>query len=560
MNRAKFLLLFSGLSVWLGATGDGCAVNPITQLDFRSSPAILSNTPQSDTRLRTLEVDLRSYPETDRINWDFGDGSALSNLSPSVGRTVTHEFARDGTFIVMAHLFTAGDPINRHPPLLITSGQLPIDILGSNKPPTAAFIVEDVFDDDGGTVPLMKRFVANSSRDPDGSIESYRWEFGDGMRGEGRTLEHTFFRSGRFRVRLTVIDERGGESSTTRTTLVNALPVATFTFTPDAIDPLTFNFDARSSTDADGEIRRYAWDFGDGSPVGNSATTSHTYAVPDNYTVTLTITDELGASVSTTRMLDVTGSAPFVRSISPNTGESDATLTGVTIDGENFVDGAKVRLERGATIITGSAVSVQSPTRLSANFDLTGASVGDYDVIVENPDGVVVMLPGGFSVVTANNVRITTNFGDIVIQMVDDAPITTANFLQYVEDGFYDGTIFHRVVPDFVVQGGGFLPGMVKQDGVRDPIVNEFSPERSNLRGSLAMAKLGGDPDSATSEFFFNLGDNSSNLDTQNGGFTVFAHVIEGVDIVDMIATVPLGGNSGNTPIDDVILIRAVRE
>jgi len=116
------------------------------------------------------------------------------------------------------------------------------------------------------------------------------------------------------------------------------------------------------------------------------------------------------------------------------------------------------------------------------------------------------------------------------------------------------------VVPDFVVQGGGFLPGMVKQDGVRDPIVNEFSPERSNLRGSLAMAKLGGDPDSATSEFFFNLGDNSSNLDTQNGGFTVFAHVIEGVDIVDMIATVPLGGNSGNTPIDDVILIRAVRE
>jgi cyclophilin family peptidyl-prolyl cis-trans isomerase len=155
-------------------------------------------------------------------------------------------------------------------------------------------------------------------------------------------------------------------------------------------------------------------------------------------------------------------------------------------------------------------------------------------------------------------VRLVTDFGDIVMELlVDDAPITTDNFVQYIEDGFYDGTIFHRVVPDFVVQGGGFLPGMIQPEGLRDPIVNEFNPANSNVRGTVAMAKVGGNPDSATSQFFVNLADNSANLDTQNGGFTVFAVVVQGMDVVDMIAEVEL---DGETPVNDVILIRAERE
>ena len=131
--------------------------------------------------------------------------------------------------------------------------------------------------------------------------------------------------------------------------------------------------------------------------------------------------------------------------------------------------------------------------------------------------------------VTANFiVRMQTDLGAIDIEMFDTvAPQTVANFMNYVNDGDYDGTFFHRSIPGFVVQGGGYIAntpnGSILTDGASliptdPPVVNEFN--LSNLRGSIAMAKVGGDPDSATSQWFFNLDDNSANLDEQNGGFT----------------------------------------
>ena len=129
------------------------------------------------------------------------------------------------------------------------------------------------------------------------------------------------------------------------------------------------------------------------------------------------------------------------------------------------------------------------------------------------------------------NVRMQTDLGAIDIELFDTvAPQTVANFMNYVNDGDYDGTFFHRSIPGFVVQGGGFITntpsGSILVDGASHiptdpPVINEFN--LSNLRGTIAMAKVGGDPDSATSEWFFNLDDNSENLDNQNGGFTVFA-------------------------------------
>jgi len=165
-------------------------------------------------------------------------------------------------------------------------------------------------------------------------------------------------------------------------------------------------------------------------------------------------------------------------------------------------------------------------------------------------------------------VALDTSMGKIVLEMLDDeAPITVENFLQYVRDGFYDGTIFHRAIQNFVVQGGGYLPGMVEQEPTRDPIVNEFSEDRSNLKHTVAMAKLGGDPDSATSQFFFNLKDNSGTLDTQNEGFTVFANIVEGMDVVDAMGLVetetwedPDGNKLLNVPVEDIILISATIE
>jgi cyclophilin family peptidyl-prolyl cis-trans isomerase len=132
----------------------------------------------------------------------------------------------------------------------------------------------------------------------------------------------------------------------------------------------------------------------------------------------------------------------------------------------------------------------------------------------------------------------------VYVHMFDtQAPVTVANFANYASQGLFDDTIMHRSVNNFIVQGGGFkltdtVDGITidKQSGLA-PIVNEFSQDRSNLRGTIAMAKLGGDPDSATNQWFFNLGNNSANLDNQNGGFTVFGEVIgSGMNYIDFIA------------------------
>ncbi|XOV89504.1 MAG: peptidylprolyl isomerase [Pseudomonadota bacterium] len=136
-------------------------------------------------------------------------------------------------------------------------------------------------------------------------------------------------------------------------------------------------------------------------------------------------------------------------------------------------------------------------------------------------------------------VTVNTVVGSFELLMRDDsAPQTVQNFLNYVEDGDYNGTFIHRSVPGFVIQGGGYVfqsPDFVLSIPRDTPVVNEFGI--SNTRGTVAMAKLGGDPNSATSEWFVNLANNAANLDNQNGGFTVFAEVIgDGMEVVDQIA------------------------
>lgn len=132
------------------------------------------------------------------------------------------------------------------------------------------------------------------------------------------------------------------------------------------------------------------------------------------------------------------------------------------------------------------------------------------------------------------------------------APETVENFLTYVNDGDYVNSIIHRSVPDFVVQGGGFTVEelSISEVPADPPVVNEFSVDRSNLRGTIAMAKLGDDPNSATNQWFFNLADNAANLDAQNGGFTVFGEVLTDADLapVDAIANLPAFNASNIQP------------
>jgi peptidyl-prolyl cis-trans isomerase A (cyclophilin A) len=144
---------------------------------------------------------------------------------------------------------------------------------------------------------------------------------------------------------------------------------------------------------------------------------------------------------------------------------------------------------------------------------------------------------------SATTVRVITSLGDFSIELFDDVtPGTVANFLNYVESGRFNGTVIHRSVTNFIIQGGSFSfdtsTNNIESVTTDAAIQNEFSV--SNTRGTVAMAKLGGDPNSATSGWFVNLADNSGNLDAQNGGFTAFGRVIgDGMTIVDSIAAQP---------------------
>lgn len=157
---------------------------------------------------------------------------------------------------------------------------------------------------------------------------------------------------------------------------------------------------------------------------------------------------------------------------------------------------------------------------------------------------------------SATTVSMQTVLGEISIELYDTAaPLTVANFMNYVNSGAYNNSFIHRSVPGFIIQGGSYTwsNGGVSAITQNSPVVNEYSSSRSNLRGTIAMAKLGGDPNSATSGWFFNLADNSANLDSQNGGFTVFGRVLgNGMDVVDAIAALPVwnaGGAFGNLPL-----------
>ncbi|MEW6200322.1 MAG: peptidylprolyl isomerase [Planctomycetota bacterium] len=157
--------------------------------------------------------------------------------------------------------------------------------------------------------------------------------------------------------------------------------------------------------------------------------------------------------------------------------------------------------------------------------------------------------------------RVTTTLGEFVIELdADKAPASVTNFAQYVDDDFYDGTLFHRVVAGSLVHGGGYFRGLVTKE-TRAPIAGEADNGLRNVRGSVAMAR-NDDPDSATSQFYVNLRDNPD-LDAGEGnpGYTVFGRVVEGLDVVDAIGTAATGERQGlsDVPVEDIVIRRVQR-
>ncbi len=174
----------------------------------------------------------------------------------------------------------------------------------------------------------------------------------------------------------------------------------------------------------------------------------------------------------------------------------------------------------------------------------------------------LLLLPGlslAKDTVNSNTVKLVTSAGDITIKLYPEkAPVTVANFLNYVDSGFYNGTIFHRVINKFMIQGGGFSTDMAQKES-GEPIVNESRNKLHNIRGTVAMARTS-DPDSATAQFFINQRSNLQ-LDWAPGkeGYTVFGEVVKGMSVVDFIATAEtdsalLKTSAGERPFQDVPL------
>lgn len=155
-------------------------------------------------------------------------------------------------------------------------------------------------------------------------------------------------------------------------------------------------------------------------------------------------------------------------------------------------------------------------------------------------------------------VKIETTKGDMVVELNQEkAPKSTENFLRYVNDGFYNGTVFHRVIPGFMVQGGGFTSDLQKKD-THEPIENEAKNGLKNDRGTIAMARTG-DPHSATAQFYINSVDNDSLNQGRSGwGYAVFGEIVEGLEVIDEISKVKTGRQKGmgNVPVEAVKIVK----
>lgn len=446
---------------------------------------------------------------------------------------------------------------------------------GPNAPPVA-----DAGPDQTVAVGRQVTLDGSASSDPDGDALTFTWSqlSGPTVRLSDPAVASPAFTPeavATLTFELLVTDGRGGTSTDSVTISVNSTgntaPIANAGPDQTVQVGALVTLDGSASSDPDGTLT-FAWTQTSGATVALSdpAAAQPTFAAPAEsgaLVFLLTVTDDQGGSASDSVSITV-NSPPSV-----SAGDDRKVVAGVvvTLRGSGSDPDSGDTLNYTWTQTAGPGV-VLTPSGEQATFTVPeGSESLSFEVTASDGKGGMATDTVTLTPTADPNVRLQTSMGDIVIDMLlDEAPVTVVNFLQYVEDDFYDGTIFHRVVntPDpFVVQGGGFLPGLAAKEGVRDPIVNEFSPDRSNLAGTLSMAKRSGDPNSATSQFFINLGDNSENLDNQNGGFTVFARVVEGQDVVDEIASVethtaadPEGNSFSDVPVEDVLLIDAIIE
>lgn len=222
-------------------------------------------------------------------------------------------------------------------------------------------------------------------------------------------------------------------------------------------------------------------------------------------------------------------------------------LNGANLDAEEFNLSVTEGLCANLSIIANSPTAVFVGCIVQSTGKLTLQATGSSGVLLEQT-----------FVVPSPRVVISTNLGSLVVELLPEAaPLTVLNFLQYVNAGFYNGTIFHRLEPNFVIQGGLYLTDLKAKAGLGPPISLESNKGLSNLNGTIAMARTS-EPDSATSQFYFNLADNLG-LDFQSAsspGYAVFGRVVEGGFVLDLFPAVPTVSEAGlnNVPSVDLVM------
>ncbi len=251
-------------------------------------------------------------------------------------------------------------------------------------------------------------------------------------------------------------------------------------------------------------------------------------------------------------------------------GGGDTTPTVTDIQAKNLTYGSQAEftfngsyLDRGLDA-TVPHCSGQTPVHITPTQQILRCKIyftGDLTVKVQNGAGAVVFTKT-FNV-PPPQVAINTSMGDIVVELnPNSAPISVDNFLRYIQSGFYFNTIFHRVIPKFVIQTGGYSPGLIPKNDALAPIMLESFNGLSNLRGTLAMARTA-EPNSATSQFYFNLENNTAldYKDANSPGYAVFGTVVKGLDIMDAIGAVPTATQNGlsDVPVTEVVVKVAVR-
>ena len=283
------LVLLSVLMLGIVLFVSGCSItNKSPSAEFDPRPAS-GDEPLVVTFDATNSTD--SDGEVIDFNWTFGDDSTGS------GRIVEHTYGTSGNYSVELTVTDDGGKVDRTTAV--------ITVNSSNQKPVANFSVDST----SGAEPLDVQFDASDSRDPDGAIVSYRWDFGDESTDSGLEADHTFY-EGEYVVTLTIKDEEGATDEETATIYVadnkNQPPRASFTADPtNGTAPLNVRFDAGSSYDPDGSIESYHWDFNEYTSEGSGVVTFNTFNYSDEFVVELTVTDDDGETTTATKTITV---------------------------------------------------------------------------------------------------------------------------------------------------------------------------------------------------------------------------------------------------------------